>query len=770
MMYSVARDAFNATDLDAFQALAFAARDRVMDRWFQTQDRYYRQDVKRVYYLSLEFLLGRLLTAAIVNLGARDAYTDAMQRLGFELERLAEREPDAGLGNGGLGRLAACFLDAASTLGLPFYGYGIRYEYGIFRQRIVDGQQIEAPDNWLRYGNPWEVARPDVLFPVRYYGRSEYYTDETGRGRYRWADANEVYAMAYDVAAPGYRNGVVNSLRLWGAKTSREFDLAKFNAGAYVAAVEEKDITENISKVLYPADDQYAGRELRLKQQHFFTSATIQDVIRRFRKRTDNWSDLPNRVAIQLNDTHPAISIPEMMRVLVDEQFVEWEDAWAICQKVFAYTNHTVLPEALEAWPIDLFQRLLPRHWDIVKEIDRRFRALVREPEAIRRTAIVDDHAGVVRMANLAIVGSHSVNGVAKLHTEILKARVFRDFDRIFPGKFNNKTNGVTPRRWLLQANPELSELITATIGDGWPADLQRLRALEGFASKPDFRDAWRHAKFQRKQKFAEWLGNCHGLSVDPEWLFDVQVKRIHEYKRQLLNVMHVIALYYRILDGDDGTVPRAVIIAGKAAPSYFVAKRIIALVHAVGDMIRKEPTVARRLNLIFVPNYDVSTAEMVFPATDLSEQISTAGTEASGTGCMKAIMNGGVIIGTLDGANIEIRDEVGAANMFTFGHTAEEIAAMHGVGPVSDDARRVIDTISRLGFESLANTLLNSDRYFHCADFGSYIATQRQAAHTWLHADDWTPMSILNVARSGYFSADRTVAEYAKEIWGLAD
>ena len=768
MMYSVARDAFNATDLDAFQALAFSVRDRVMDRWFATQDAYYRRDVKRVYYLSLEFLLGRLLMSGIHNLGAQDAYSDAMLRLGFGLEQLAEREADAGLGNGGLGRLAACFLDSASTVGLPFYGYGIRYEYGIFRQRIVDGKQAEAPDNWLRYGNPWEVARPDVLFPVKFFGRSEYYTDAEGRGRYRWSDTQDVYAMAYDVAAPGYRNNIVNSLRLWAAKTSREFDLAKFNSGAYVAAVEEKDITENISKVLYPPDDQYAGRELRLKQQHFFTSATIQDVIRRFKKRSQKWEDLPDKVAIQLNDTHPAISIPEMMRVLVDEQFVEWDDAWAICQKVFAYTNHTVLPEALEAWPVDLFQRLLPRHWEIVKEIDRRFRAIVVEPAAIARTSIIDDQRSTVRMAHLAIAGSHSVNGVAALHTEILKERVFPDFHRIFPMKFNNKTNGVTPRRWILQANPELSDLITDCVGEGWPREMSRLRELEKLSSNEAFRDRWRHAKYACKVRLSNWLTRCHSLSADPEWLFDVQVKRIHEYKRQLLNAMHVIALYHRILDGDDGTVPRCVIFAGKAAPSYVAAKTIIALIHSIADMVRKEPRVARRLNIVFIPNYDVSTAELVFPATDLSEQISTAGTEASGTGCMKAIMNGAPIIGTLDGANIEIRDEVGAANMFTFGHTAAQIASMHPRGDkyANDDVRRVVDTISKLGYGEVTARLMGDDRYYHLADFSSYVATQRQAAQTWLRADEWMPISVANVARSGKFSADRTIEEYAEEIW----
>ena len=781
MMYSVARDAYNATDLDAFHALAFATRDRVMERWFATQDAYYRQDVKRVYYLSLEFLLGRMLVNNMISLGAKDAYTEAMARLGLALEDIADRENDAGLGNGGLGRLAACFLDSASTLGLPFYGYGIRYEYGIFRQRIIDGQQVESPDNWLRYGNPWEVARPDVLFPVKFYGRTEYYTDADGRGRYRWIDTHDVYAMAYDLAAPGYGNDIVNSLRLWAAKSSREFDLAKFNAGAYVASVEEKDVTENISKVLYPSDDQYAGRELRLKQQHFFTSATIQDVVRRFKKRSMQWEELPDKVAIQLNDTHPAVAIPEMMRVLVDEELVEWDAAWSICQRVFAYTNHTVLPEALEGWPHDLFSRLLPRHWGIVQEIDRRLRAIVLkaspgDPGAVGRTAIIDESSQSVRMANLAIVGSHSVNGVARLHTEILKTRVFPDFHRIFPARFNNKTNGVTPRRWLLKANPEISALITEAIGDGWARDLDRLRQIEALAGDAAFRETWQHARRVRKLRLAEWLHATHRLEIDPDWLFDVQVKRIHEYKRQLLNVLHTIALYHRILDGDDAAVPRCAIFAGKAAPSYVAAKLIIRLVHAVAEMIRKEPSVARRLQVVFIPNYDVSSAELLFPATDLSEQISTAGTEASGTGCMKAVMNGGVIIGTLDGANIEIRDEVGEANIFIFGHNAEEIAAMRAHGwpvqqPISGELQRVINTVAGLDggrFGSIAQTLLGNDPYFHCADFPSYATTQQRAATAWLHVDEWTLISIANLARSGRFSSDRTVAEYARDIWGV--
>jgi starch phosphorylase len=772
MMYSVARDQYNATDLDAFQALAFAVRDRLMERWFATQDHYYKADVKRVYYLSLEFLLGRLLMSNIINLGAKEEHIAAMRRLGFSLDDLAEREADAGLGNGGLGRLAACFLDAASTLALPFYGYGIRYEYGIFRQRIIDGQQVEFPDNWLRYGNPWEVPRPDVLFPVKFFGRVEFYKDDRGSERYRWADAEEVYAMAYDVAIPGYRNDTVNSLRLWAAKSSREFDLAQFNTGAYVAAVENKDRTETISKVLYPPDDQYAGRELRLKQQYFFTSATIQDVIRRFKKYPGRrWEELPDKVAIQLNDTHPSIAIPEMMRVLVDQEMVEWERAWWICERVFAYTNHTVLPEALETWPKDLIARLLPRHVQIIEEIDRRLRSDV-GPERADRMAIIS--GGNVRMAHLAIVGSHSVNGVAKLHTDILRGRIFRDFDQFYPKKFNNKTNGITPRRWLLQCNPELSDLITEVIGAGWASDLKQLRGLEKVVDDKMFRIRWSAARRQRKEIVTRWLRRRHAQDVEVDSLFDVQIKRIHEYKRQLLNVMHAIALYHRLNDGVD-TTPRTIIFAGKAAPSYVMAKLIIRLIHDVAAMIKRAPRAADRVNVVFVPNYEVSCAELLFPATELSEQISTAGTEASGTGCMKAVINGGIIIGTLDGANIEIRDEVGVDNMFVFGKTAEEIVAMRGSYTprtfidADPELKRVIETIAKLGgdvYGPIVDMLTGADRYFLCADFAPYFETQERAATMWKARDEWTRMSILNAARSGFFSADRTVLEYARDIW----
>jgi len=780
MMYSIARDHYNATDLDTFQALAFSVRDRLMDRWFATQDTYYKADVKRVYYLSLEFLLGRLLVSNVINLGAQPEYVAAMKRLGYDLEDLSERESDAGLGNGGLGRLAACFLDSASTLALPFYGYGIRYEYGIFRQRIVDGKQIERPDNWLRYGNPWEVPRPDVLLPVKFYGRVEYYKDDRGRERYRWADAEEIYAMAYDLAVPGFRNDTVNSLRLWAAKSSREVDLAQFNTGAYVEAVHDKDATETISKVLYPPDDQYAGRELRLKQQYFFTSATIQDVIRRFKKYPGRtWEELPDKVAIQLNDTHPSIAIPEMMRVLVDQEMLEWERAWWICERVFAYTNHTVLPEALETWPVALMTKLLPRHMQIVEEIDRRLRAGVAElnpndPARAERMAIVSNDS--VRMAHLAIVGSHSVNGVAKLHTDILRKRIFRDFDDFYPRKFNNKTNGITPRRWLRQCNAELSALITEAIGEGWIADLKQLRQLEQFVNDKVFRIRWSAAKRLRKEHLVRYLRRRLAHDVELDSLFDVQIKRIHEYKRQLLNVMHAIALHNRLLDGAE-IVPRTIIFAGKAAPSYVMAKLIIHLINDVATMVRRTPKTAERLSVVFVPNYDVSCAELLFPATELSEQISTAGTEASGTGCMKAVVNGGIIIGTLDGANIEIRDEVGMENMFVFGRTADEIDALRGsYDPMAfihanPELQRVIETIATLNngtYRPIVDALRGNDRYFLCADFASYVETQERAAKTWREREEWTRMSILNTARSGWFSADRTVLEYARDIWNV--
>jgi len=782
MMYTVAKDEYTAREFDVYKALAYAVRDRLMERWFRTQNAYYQADAKRVYYLSLEFLMGRALVHNVINLGARDAYLHAMQRLGYDLEALQEREWDAGLCNGGLGRLAACILDSAATLGLPFYGYGIRYEYGIFQQGIQDGAQVEAPDNWLRYGNPWEIPRPDALFPVQFYGRSEYVPDAEGRLRVRWVDADVVWAMAYDTPVAGYGNDTVNTLRLWSAKSSREFDLGSFNAGEYVRAVEDKTRTENISKVLYPRDDQYAGKELRLKQQYFFVSATLQDVLRRFLKfGPRRWSELPEKVAVQLNDTHPVLAIPELMRVLVDEHDLPWVEAWGLTQAVFGYTNHTVLPEALERWPADLLRRLLPRHFEIIEEVDRRFRVQVApygDEGLVHRTAILA--GGEVRMAHLAFAGSHKVNGVAALHTRILRETTFAELDRVLPGRITNKTNGITPRRWLLQCNPGLAELITGALGPGWTRDLDELCRLAPRAEDATFRGEWAALKRVNKAVLADRMQKRFGLELDPDHLFDCQVKRLHEYKRQLLNVLHVLALHEQLRAGADAGVPRTVIFAGKAAPGYAMAKLIIRLIHAVAERVRRDAATRGRLAVAFLPNYSVSLAELIFPACDLSEQISTAGSEASGTGNMKAALNGALTIGTLDGANVEIREEVGPENVFIFGHTAEEVAALRaaGYGPQAwierdPELRRVIDVIASgeldggTGlFRPIVEELRGADRYLLCADFRAYADGQARAAAAYARPDEWWRMSILNVAGMGKFSADRTTREYAEEIW----
>ena len=787
MMYSVAKDEYTATDHDAFRALALSVRDRLMERWFRTQSAYYAADVKRIYYLSLEFLLGRALIQNIINLGARDAYTEAMRQVGYDLEALQDEEAEAGLGNGGLGRLAACFMDSAATLGLPFYAYGIRYEFGIFRQRIQDGYQVEFPDNWLRYGNPWEIPRPDAVFPVRFFGRREWYLDEHGVTRARWVDTQDVWAMAYDTPVAGFRNDTVNTLRLWAAKSSREFDLSEFNAGEYVKAVEDKTYSENISKILYPPDDVYAGKELRLRQQYFFVSATLQDVLRRFWKRQRTIEELPDKVAIQLNDTHPTLAIPELMRLLVDVYLVEWDLAWDLTRHVFAYTNHTILPEALERWPSDLLGRLLPRHFEIIQEIDRRHRLDVHrrtgDSDLANRVAIIDDE-GQVHMARLAFTGSHAVNGVAALHTRILEQVTFADLNRaVGGGRITNKTNGVTPRRWLQQANPGLALLITEAIGDKWMTDLEELQRLRPFADDKAFREEWAAVKRINKAALALRLRRDCDPDFDAEALFDCQVKRIHEYKRQLLNVLHAIALYHRIREGRGDGVPRAVIFAGKAAPGYFMAKLIIKLIHEVGFLVNNDPAMRDRLRVVFLPNYSVSLAQLIFPACELSEQISTAGTEASGTGNMKAALNGALTIGTLDGANIEIREVVGEDNIFIFGLTAEEVATLkaNGYSPLNyvngnDELRQAIDTIATGEierrnpglFRPIVDMLLNEDRYLHCADFASYAACQQRALHIYKSPDTWNRMSILNTASMGRFSSDRTVREYARDIWGV--
>jgi starch phosphorylase len=787
MTYSVAKDEHTATDYDAYQALAYAVRDRLMERWFKTQTAYYLADAKRVYYLSLEFLLGRSLIQNIINLDARDAYTEAMRKVGYDLEALQDEEAEAGLGNGGLGRLAACFMDSAATLGLPFYGYGLRYEFGIFRQAIQEGFQREYPDNWLRYGNPWEIPRPDALFPIRFFGRREWYSDPAGTVRARWVDTQDVWAMAYDTPIAGFRNQTVNTLRLWSAKSSREFDLAHFNAGEYVKAVEDKTHSENISKILYPPDDQYAGKELRLRQQYFFVSATLQDVLRRFWKRGPRKIEhLPDKVAIQLNDTHPALAIPELMRLLLDDYGVGWDLAWDLTRSIFAYTNHTVLPEAMERWPAELLWQLLPRHMDIIEEIDRRHRADVQQrtsdQQLAERTGIVDGYQQV-HMARLAFVGSHTVNGVAAIHTEILKHATFADLNRGVGGRIQNKTNGITPRRWLQQANPGLSLLITEAIGEAWMRDLEQLQRLRPFADDAAFRGQWSAVKRVNKAALALRLRRDADPQFDADALFDCHVKRIHEYKRQLLNVLHAIALFNRLRAGQSDGIPRAVIFAGKAAPGYVMAKLIIKLIHAVADVVNSDPAARHRLRVLFLPNYSVSLAQLVFPACELSEQISTAGTEASGTGNMKAALNGALTIGTLDGANIEIREAVGAENIFIFGLNAEEATTLgqSGYSPQhyidgNSELRLAIDMI-RSGevarrhpglFDPIVNSLVGHDRYLVCADFASYAACQQRAVDVYRDTEAWTRLSILNTAGMGRFSSDRSVLQYAREIWGV--
>ncbi len=788
MMYSVAKDRFTASNYDVYHALAYAVRDRLVERWFRTQNAYYFADVKRVYYLSLEFLMGRALLNNIVNLRALPAYREAVTGLGFDLDRIQEEEPDAGLGNGGLGRLAACFLDSAATLGLPFYGYGIRYDYGIFQQRVIDGYQVEAPDHWLRFGNPWEIARPSVLLPVQFYGATRQRRDKLGQLQVEWVDAQVVYAMAYDTPILGYGNDCVNSLRLWSARSSQEFDLARFNRGDYARAVEDKNLSENISKVLYPPDDQEGGKELRLKQQYFFVSASLQDVIRRFKKREGRtWGQFPEKAILQLNDTHPTLAIPELMRVLVDQEQLGWDEAWGLTKRTIAYTNHTVLAEALEKWPADLMQRLLPRHFEIIQEIDRRGRAAVRvrfpgDHDREKRMAILEN--GRVHMAHLAITGSSSVNGVARLHTEILKSRTFADFHELYPDRINNKTNGITPRRWLLRANPALAGLVMEAIGDRWVRDLEELRALIPFAEDASFRERWAAVKRANKEALGKWIERKLSLRVDPELLFDCQVKRIHEYKRQLLNALHAIHLYHRIRDGEDPGVGRAVLFAGKAAPGYAMAKLIIKFIGAVAGLVNGDPKMRGKLAVAFLPNYSVSLAEVLMPACELSEQISTAGTEASGTGNMKAALNGALTIGTLDGANVEILEEVGADNIFIFGHTTAEVAALKAKGydpksfiSASPQLSRVIEEVAHGAlavahpglFDPILGVLREYDGYLHCADFDPYCAAQRQAGEAYRRPSDWNAMSIRNVAGMGRFSSDRTLQEYATEIWGVS-
>jgi len=790
LVYTIGKDPFTATDHDWMMAFSHVVRDRLIERWMETQRNYYRHDAKRVYYLSMEFLIGRSLVNSLLNMGIHDACSLALHKLGMELEKLRSLEHDAALGNGGLGRLAACFLDSMASLNIPGIGYGIRYEYGMFRQKIEDNQQVELPENWLAHGNPWEFPRPEVSYKVRFGGRVMEYLGPEGNRHFDWIEGDVVIAQAYDTPIPGYRNDTVNNLRLWSARAYEDFDLGCFNLGEYTQAVEDKTASEIISKVLYPDDSSQMNRVLRLKQQYFFVSASLKDILRRFFSDHDDPRELPNKVAIQLNDTHPAIAIPEMMRLLLDKHHLDWQPAWEITTRVFSYTNHTLLPEALETWPVALFEQLLPRHLQLIYEINRRFLLMVGhlhpgDMEILRRVSVFDEYGEKrIRMAHLAIIGSHKVNGVSALHTKLLCRSTFRDFAQLYPGKIINITNGITPRRWLFQSNRELSRLISEAIGDGWVRDLSQLRGLEAYADDPSFQQRFRQAKQANKQHLAELVHYFLDAELDTDTLFDVQVKRIHEYKRQLLNIMRAIALYNRLLDAPQADfVPRTLIFGGKAAPGYHTAKLIIQLINEVAAVIDSDPQVNDRLKVLFIPNYDVTTASDIIPAAELSQQISTAGMEASGTGNMKLALNGALTMGTMDGANIEMSEQVGGENIFIFGLTAPEIEQLNrrGYNPRSyyetnPTLRRVVDMIGN-GFFSpedphrylgITDGLLNHDPFKVLADFQAYLDCSDRADAAYRDPAYWDRMAILNTARMGYFSSDRTIGEYAEEIWGV--
>ncbi|MDX1253065.1 MAG: glycogen/starch/alpha-glucan phosphorylase [Gammaproteobacteria bacterium] len=787
--YSAGKDLYTATDRDWLNVTSYVVRDRLMERWMETMRSYYKEDAKRIYYLSLEFLIGRTLGNSLLNMGVHDACHQALRDIGLNLEEIRELEPDAALGNGGLGRLAACFLDSMATMSLPAYGYGIRYEYGMFTQRIENGRQVEHPENWLRYGNPWEFPRPEVLYPVKFHGRVVEYPDESGQRRYHWVETDEVMAMAYDTPIPGYKTNTVNNMRLWSAKATRDFDLKYFNEGNYIKALEEKNESENLSKVLYPDDTTAMGRELRLKQQYFFVSASLQDILRRFRKSHFHFDKLPDKVAIQLNDTHPVLAIPELMRLLMDIYGLEWKRAWDITVRTFSYTNHTLLPEALETWPAKLLEDMLPRHLQIIYEINHHFLKDVMHQfpgnmDLLRRMSIIDEDNGKrIRMAHLAVVGSHKVNGVAALHTHLMKTTIFADFHRFYPEKIINKTNGITPRRWLHHANQALTELITSRIGEDWTINLDELRKLAPLADDPVFRSQFQTVKRANKERLAAMIKKNLGVTVNVDSMFDIHIKRIHEYKRQLLNVLHVITLYNRIRANPSAhVVPRTVIFAGKAAPGYAMAKLIIKLINDVADIINNDPAVGDRLKVLFIPNYNVSTAETLIPASELSQQISTAGTEASGTGNMKLALNGALTIGTLDGANVEIREEVGEDNIFIFGLTTQQAEELRrsGYNPWdyyhgNHELKQVLDMIGTGYFSPDEPTLYQpvidalthrGDHYLLLADYASYIACQERVAELYADPQEWTRKAILNVAHMGKFSSDRTIREYAEEIW----
>ena len=780
-----------ATDVEIYEAAVYALRTVFTEKWIKTHDEYKEKDVKVVYYLSMEFLMGRFFGNSVMNLMMYDTVREALEELGFDYNSIENTEPDPGLGNGGLGRLAACFLDSLSTMEYPAYGCGIRYHYGIFEQKIENGYQVEKPDNWLANGDFWSIKRTEYEAEVKFGGDVRTEIKDNGELKFIQENYSSVIAVPYDYPVIGYGNNTVNTLRLWEARPKNFFDLQSFNAGNYAKALEEQNIANTITEVLYPADEHIQGKELRLRQQYFFISATVQRVIARFKKDHDDFSLLPDKVAFQLNDTHPSIAVAELMRVLVDENDVPWDKAWEITTKVCAYTNHTIMSEALEKWPVELFSRLLPRIYMIIEEINRRFcielvQKYGNNPGKIHDMSIIAD--GQIKMAYLAIVGSHSVNGVAKLHTEILKKQELKDFYEFYPDKFNNKTNGITQRRWLLHANRPLAGLITDTIGDGWIRDLDELNKLLPMADNREFREKFMDIKRANKRALAEYIKMTNGVDIDPESIYDIQVKRLHEYKRQLLNVLHIIHLYFRLkAEPEMDITPRTFIFGAKAAAGYRMAKDIIKLINSVAEVVNNDPDVNGKIKVVFMANYCVSLAERLIPAADVSEQISTAGKEASGTGNMKFMLNGAVTIGTMDGANVEIHDEVGEENIIIFGLSSEETARMsreHSYNPWdmyhSDERiRRVMDSLvdgtfapdNPELFRGVFNSLLGSDRsdeYFVLKDFASYAEAQERLERIYKNKDEWARMAVINTAKSGKFSSDRTIREYAKEIWNL--
>jgi glycogen phosphorylase len=789
--HHLGRDKYCSSMRYHYQALAFTIRERLIERLNNTRSAYIAADTKTAYYLSLEFLMGRALGNAMLNLGVTDATTRAIEQIGRTLEEIAEEEIDAGLGNGGLGRLAACFLDSCATLQLPVMGYGIRYEYGMFRQRIENGRQVEEPDHWLRDGHPWELERPEYTQRIRFGGRSEQFMNSEGKLVYRWVDAHDVLAVPYDIPIPGYQNGTVNTLRLWKSAATDAFDLEEFNAGSYTESVAMKNEAENITMVLYPNDASESGKALRLRQQYFLASASLQDVMARWISRQGrDFEHFAERNCFQLNDTHPSCAVPELMRLLMDEQGMGWDEAWGITSRTMAYTNHTLLPEALEKWSLPLFKQMLPRLLEIILEINARFLAEVSsrwpgDVEKLREMSIIEEGSTpMVRMAYLAIVGSFSVNGVAELHSKLLVEGLFRNFYELWPHKFNNKTNGVTPRRWLAWCNPGLSRLIADKIGENFISDLERIGEIANYADDAEFRGAWYEIKQSNKERLAAMVLDQCGVEFKPASLFDVQVKRIHEYKRQLLNILHVIHLYDRIKRGDtEDWTDRCVLIGGKAAPGYFMAKLIIKLICNVAQVINDDPAVGDRLKVAFLPNYRVTAMEIIAPGTDLSEQISTAGKEASGTGNMKFMMNGAITIGTLDGANIEIREEVGDENFFMFGLTAQEVGELRknyyppSIIAQDPDFSRVMQLLTSGHFNMFETAIFDPivaainnphDPWMVAADFRSFTDAQRRVAAAYRDREHWTRMSIVNSARSGKFSTDRTISEYNSEIWRL--